>query len=807
MGDDDDFGDMLDFGDGAQYKIPIEAAPAESQKDQQTPSNSLTNSQPAASQQPLNDFDRGEASSRARTSDRSLFNDRLGKFEPYARNKKDAMPTDPRKDTQVLKREKSLSPVTAKKRLPSDPPQSLVSPPASATLTAQPLISDSSRTEPAPATTVAISSAAVVSESPAAATAQAPPQASIEELHQREMHAAAERARKRRADEEAARQAEIERARKKAAELEARFAKPVAAVSLNVKATETKIEKQNAASSAQKEATADRAKATGKGAESNWRKTSAATVPTIQTTSAPLQMPAVVSATTPSTDHRLSPSDKTSAIPPSVESRGQASEDMAQPVLKEADPLASRIAVSERIDSADVAPTDAIVREPGSQPSATAVSTSQDDTDDRLHRIDTVEAGKFEGPKKGKIATKSEKQQQRREDRKTRRLPHLAEVASTAQSIVVDDGTSRGVQSRNVSFSLPHREQPIDAEGSPSVKVRLSQIQSPDSDLPVQPSAGEVSMNDALDRIRDAILASQGAQELAIDWQQFVSSSTERPPSPRPVWKVLPKIKVSAAKIGGEVVPLRVVHPIPPEQQRLIDFHSKRPDRLFTVSWHVTAADRNANLFREHRLFPSMTDPTDSTVRLPGQAQRSTRLSDRVSEIDLHNIRILKEPDETVPDHELFGDNGFAHTVQFLLPAITVALPGSKRKSEIKADNAYSESTASRLGKTKPAVRLPSKANRMTRAENITEQPRIDLQPQVAAQPPDFTQSRPLRSFASMERMSERGADPFANEFVPRDRAFRLAAAQALGAEPSFGRSRNLAGPDVGSLLFLIALP
>ena len=72
MDEDDDFGDVVDFGDGVQYTIgaiedenQIEAVDDEAVPDKV----------------PKDEFSRGTA---GRSEGRSLFNERLGKFEPYA---------------------------------------------------------------------------------------------------------------------------------------------------------------------------------------------------------------------------------------------------------------------------------------------------------------------------------------------------------------------------------------------------------------------------------------------------------------------------------------------------------------------------------------------------------------------------------------------------------------------------------------------------------------------------------------------------------------------------------------------------
>ncbi|KPV76881.1 uncharacterized protein RHOBADRAFT_51866 [Rhodotorula graminis WP1] len=116
-----------------------------------------------------------------------------------------------------------LSPSRGSRR-PSVPAASAVLPtsptrPAAAKqaqpLAAPPVADATSSAAPAPA--AAVAAAAPPSAAPEAA---APPQPSIEELHAREMHAAAERARKRREEEEQKRLEQTERARKKAQELE-----------------------------------------------------------------------------------------------------------------------------------------------------------------------------------------------------------------------------------------------------------------------------------------------------------------------------------------------------------------------------------------------------------------------------------------------------------------------------------------------------------------------------------------------------------------------------------------------------------
>lgn len=90
MDDDDDFGDVVDFGDGAKYTLQVrEQSKAPSpEPEQQQPIISSSTSAPALelaaptnSRPPVNEFDRG----RGTAEGRSLFNDRLGKLEPYSK--------------------------------------------------------------------------------------------------------------------------------------------------------------------------------------------------------------------------------------------------------------------------------------------------------------------------------------------------------------------------------------------------------------------------------------------------------------------------------------------------------------------------------------------------------------------------------------------------------------------------------------------------------------------------------------------------------------------------------------------------
>lgn len=317
--DDDDLGDVLEFADGTRYEVPqsatlpTEAEAAAFQQAAQAEKEaaalhaeyqeSLAREQSKAAESnaapsPVNkserfidDFDRGEqkkaaqeeqvpapAASRQPASGRTLFNDRLGRFEPYAGRapppgKKDskALPPsvlqrpargagppaqDQSRPTQqrvpsgqqppaAAKPAKSpLSPTTlTRNQLPGDAlqakrsetaPRKVESPWAKLPpVTQQPIPTDTPT--PTTAQTQTTSTAPSIAAQPAttpttsapqtatpAAPAAAPatPAEDPEEAYKREMRSIAEQARKRRQDEEAEREAQKERARKKLQELE-----------------------------------------------------------------------------------------------------------------------------------------------------------------------------------------------------------------------------------------------------------------------------------------------------------------------------------------------------------------------------------------------------------------------------------------------------------------------------------------------------------------------------------------------------------------------------------------------------------
>ena len=338
MGDDnDDFLDTtIEFGDGTQYKIDADAPPPEAPSrssdylDEPHPSDLATLEAPLAPGESVDepsreerfkdDYDRTWSKKPlAAEPAKNLFNERLGKFEPYATGRKgeeERKPTMPaglrRPSTTDLpphvashahphpsdvhpRRQSITSPRLAKATLPSQPeprawgrdagpgvrrssmehgarrpsidqgtrrpvieqggrqlpphlagiapaqpqrgldrhePSRRLSGPLSPTLSHPP---SSFSAFPPPAATLLpakpshlppppiMAAPAVPPPAPVVLAVPAPPPAPVtdlEELHTREMHAAAERAKKRRQEEEQVRAEQVERARKKAHELE-----------------------------------------------------------------------------------------------------------------------------------------------------------------------------------------------------------------------------------------------------------------------------------------------------------------------------------------------------------------------------------------------------------------------------------------------------------------------------------------------------------------------------------------------------------------------------------------------------------
>ncbi|KAM0787917.1 hypothetical protein ACM66B_006124 [Microbotryomycetes sp. NB124-2] len=267
--DDDDFlDDTIEFGDGTQYKVSeVEAAKLAAEAAAEPQQEDQTVEEPASdgtrAERFRDDYDRTwQRTAGGPAEARTLYNDRLGRLEPYA-EKRDKGPQGPvrivgsaggqRPENDRTRRPSAGAPskteakppvVNPWNKNPPAPPQSNARRPSvDLGATAKRSSVDSAGRQLPPHM---LTAAAVKSPPPRAATAilspprkepaplapapsvptTAPdqpaeaPKEDIETVHAREMHAAAERAKKRREEEERQRLEQVERARKKAAELE-----------------------------------------------------------------------------------------------------------------------------------------------------------------------------------------------------------------------------------------------------------------------------------------------------------------------------------------------------------------------------------------------------------------------------------------------------------------------------------------------------------------------------------------------------------------------------------------------------------
>ncbi|GAA99706.1 uncharacterized protein L969DRAFT_96131 [Mixia osmundae IAM 14324] len=268
--DGDYYDDVIDFGDGKQYTISSATEPeaihnlasALANQDQEaaTAAAAAFESRPASARPPASEWDRGAGpAAREQANQKTLFNERLGRFEPYAgkQSKKDAPasateptilprskgdapdagqanPARPPKSARAASgsRETQTEPNRPRKESATRPPQSkpaaasapLHKPIALPAITPPTLLQSSATTVPLAWSAPAESAAKVSATQSNVDTASAAPTRDIEEMQRQEMMSAADRAKKRRQEEEAIRQAEIARAQKRAAEIELKMA-------------------------------------------------------------------------------------------------------------------------------------------------------------------------------------------------------------------------------------------------------------------------------------------------------------------------------------------------------------------------------------------------------------------------------------------------------------------------------------------------------------------------------------------------------------------------------------------------------
>ncbi|KAA1075279.1 hypothetical protein PGT21_032729 [Puccinia graminis f. sp. tritici] len=304
MEDEDDmFGEVVEFGDGTQYKVtevvPPAADPATSLGNETVPSSGLSQAQSHKARLP-EDYRRShhqlateENDSmppflRGRAELKSLFNERIGKFEPYS-GKPNEKTKDHHPQVQLLQRQRDVpndipSSTPHSTRLPnstgpngkstdinstqphrpsSHQPDSNNFIPPSRTSLSQPLSPPiPSRTSAPPAPSAPVKAPGNVSEAadkqPTApdTSNQAPKyrKPDLDQVHRSEMTSAAERARKRRQEEEAARESEKERAKLKAAEIEARLKAAADAAKVAAEAAKAAADAKAAEKAAEKAA-------------------------------------------------------------------------------------------------------------------------------------------------------------------------------------------------------------------------------------------------------------------------------------------------------------------------------------------------------------------------------------------------------------------------------------------------------------------------------------------------------------------------------------------------------------------------
>ncbi|KAH9811555.1 hypothetical protein DFH28DRAFT_981287 [Melampsora americana] len=267
----DEMEDEDDMFDGTQYKVAEVAAasndinkqPTTENKPAPDPSQSLKKEDRFTE-----DYDRStqfmEGTEhlppflRGRAELKSLFNDRLGKFEPYSAKTSDKV-KDSTSQVQVLQRQRDLSRDQSSANTSYSQQGSHTSNHASSTRPSSDLVreralspSEKSRDAPPrtmlsqalapphPSTSVRAepsvlpSTTSKSSDSETRAKLSNPSGPDLEEIHRTEMMSAAERARKRRQEEEATREAESQRAKQKAMEIENKLKAAAAAESTKV---------------------------------------------------------------------------------------------------------------------------------------------------------------------------------------------------------------------------------------------------------------------------------------------------------------------------------------------------------------------------------------------------------------------------------------------------------------------------------------------------------------------------------------------------------------------------------------------
>lgn len=749
MGDeDDDFGDIVDFGDGATYKIPLEDSqelpPASTRPALPTASIGSPSSNPRSAQ-PAGDFDRGVPHSRAFSENKSLFNDRLGKLEPYDHSTNHSTKNHTRAEkrelppSQVLKRpEKQQSslasttgPVTSSLKAgtstnvpvgqdhpASKPPKQAWAIPTRPTAVDSKSIFPSSSSDPLPASSAALSVTAqpILQPNPQSSTTSTSKESlpaptvsaeSVAELHKREMQSAAERARKRKQEEAAAAQAAVARARSKAQAMDQKHQSqtsnkpsiqstlPDAASSPQVTIVVTTHEPTQALSHP-----AMLQPSTSRSPEGSIE------LPIARKTSADLDS--------------MRKDENASAIRTSTDSK--VSNDQVPPA-----PLAAP--KHQSMQTTDVTEVLAQVPQPNRQP-ATALtptadtpSRAEESSSWRRSTILPTAAPPIRGettkPARPLPSSSSASHRDSVATAVEKALlperPSPRSVLHPRSNFKAEDAVLRPKASSPDTRSIPHGDATHESSAgdskTPTVHLHASTHEAKNSTasrLPYKP-AEMSSLNDAMSRLQELLVSGKSKIEDAppsssdkkvapnqvlldsddrrhrqptelllpsvqravtpVADETFSISRFERAPSPRSVWKVIPKLKFGTS--NGRLPPLT-------NRQQSNLHRQNRPDRLFTVSWNTSRSEGLSNLFREQALFP----PTSLILRLPGHSRRQDQTtSANPSARDATNATV--ETFQTVVDlsSDATGEVGNKN-IAVILPK--VATKGSTRGPTVK---------------------------------------------------------------------------------------------------------------------------
>jgi len=306
MEDEDDmFGEVVEFGDGTQYKVTEVVAPAAdsgSRLGNETAPPSGMSQAPNHKHRLSQDSRRPHQSTpdendsmppflRARAELKSLFNERIGKFEPYPGKSNEKTNHHHHPPVQLLQRQRDgpndlPNSTHHPARLPSStgsdmkssntnstpshrplthqpepnnfipPPRTTLSQPFSPPKSPRPS-APPPPTSSAPAKTADNTSEVVSTQPTAPDTANQSlkyRKPDLDQVHRSEMTSAAERARKRRQEEEAARESEKERAKLKAMEIEAKLKAAAEAAKAAADAAKAAKAAEDAARAAEKAA-------------------------------------------------------------------------------------------------------------------------------------------------------------------------------------------------------------------------------------------------------------------------------------------------------------------------------------------------------------------------------------------------------------------------------------------------------------------------------------------------------------------------------------------------------------------------